>query len=472
MSPSADITPPDLDARFIKLKKKLVAPENREKVTESWKRLLKALKIETGKISEEGSKYVPQVEWEEIVQNDFQIPKDVSQLFKERGVIMINNLIPETQIDTWFQELVEFCKAHPETAGYTFPNPASWYNVFWTKPQMEARTHENVQKLMSILSKQFYTTDPNTLLDLDSQTVYGDRIRMREPGSKAKLALHLDSSSIERWEDDNFRKVYSEIFSGDWENWDPFKLDARAYANENLYHDSESRDTICSSFRTLQGWLALSDNKTGEGTLKVYPNLKLTMAYIMLRPLFWKDPSSGNIDDYEMDLTTSKFPGARPSTGQFFVPDQFFHHLRQNDACVGIPDVKKGSFVSWHCDTPHEVDREHNGPDHSSVLYYGQAPLSLINIASLLDTKKAFLENISPQDYRSQLSEEEMSKEFQGADVANIRNDEGLRSMGLLLFDENESGLTQGQRQIRILANQALKSDEFDYQKHIYNRAT
>lgn len=467
MSPSVATSPPDLDPRFIAIKNKLVAPENREKVTASWKRLLKTLEAETEVIAEQGSKYVPQLNWQDIVDNDYKLPQEFADLFKQRGAIMIDGLIPEETIDTWFQELVDFCKEHPETAGYTFPNPASWYNVFWSKPQVEARSHPNMQKLMNLMSKQFYVKDPNTLIDLDTQIVYGDRIRIREPGTKAKLSLHLDSSSIERWEDDNFRKVYHEIFSGDWENWEPFKLDARAYANENIYHDTVARDTICSSLRTLQGWLALSDNKTGEGTLKVLPNIKTTMAYIMLRPLFWKDPASGNIDDYEMDLTTSKFPGTNPSTGQLFVPDEFFHHLQQNRSCVGIPDVKKGSFVFWHCDLPHEVDKEHNGPGHSSVFYYGQTPLSLVNIEALLDTKNAFLENISPEDYRSQLSDEEKKKEFQGADVKNIRNDEGLRSMGLKEFDVDEAGITDGQKRIRQLANQALKSNKFDYHKYL-----
>ena len=41
---------------------------------------------------------------------------------------------------------------------------------------------------------------------------------------------------------------------------------------ENLYKDEDDtggKSTICSSFRTLQGWLALSNNKSGEGTLSI-----------------------------------------------------------------------------------------------------------------------------------------------------------------------------------------------------------
>ena len=55
--------------------------------------------------------------------------------------------------------------------------------------------------------------------------------------------------------------MYKINFEGDWENWDAFKLDERTYSKENLYKDEDDtggKSTICSSFRTLQGWLALS----------------------------------------------------------------------------------------------------------------------------------------------------------------------------------------------------------------------
>jgi len=457
--------PPDLGPRFIEIKKSLVAPANRDKVTASWKRLLRQLSTEFTEINAQGSSYVPTVDWNKIVQNNYQLPRDVEEKFKQRGVIMVENLIDVPQIDLWFNQLVDFCKTHHQTAGYTYPNPTSWYNVFWTKPQTEARFHPNMQKLMSVMAKQFHVCDPDCLLDLNTQVTYGDRIRIRYPGAAAALPLHLDSSSIERWEDESYRAVYKEFFEGDWENWDPFKLDDRTYANENLYHDfTEARDTICSSFRTLQGWLALSDNRTGEGTLRVLPNIKLTVAYIMLRPLFWKDPESGNIDDYEMDLETSKFPGAKPSTGQLYIPDEFFHHLNQAKSVVGIPDVKKGSFVFWHADLPHEVDKNHNGNSHSSVFYYAQSPLSVANINTLLDTKNSFIGNVSPIDYRTQLSPEQMEQEFQGADRSHVPNNEGLRSMGLMPFDTSDPSLTTGQRKIREMANEALKTNKFVYE--------
>ena len=461
--------PADLDSRFGILKGKLVDPKFQKAVTASWKRLLMKMEEEFAVIAEAGSSYIPIVYWEDIVKNNYQLPTKTSKLFQERGTIMVKGVFDREQIDVWFNELQDFCKQHPETAGYTYPNPASWYNCFWTKPQTEARFHPNMQKMMNIFAHQFYVTDPSKcLLDLDSQVVYADRIRIREPGSVASLSMHVDSSSIERWEDDNYRATYKEIFEGRWEDWDAFNLDIRAYSTEDMYEDSGAcRPTVCSSFRTLQGWLALSDNKSGEGTLKVLPNIKLCMAYVMLRPLFWNDPASGNIDDYVIDVETPKFPGAEPSYGQLFLSDDFYPHLKQKETCISIPDVEKGDFVYWHTDIPHEVDKEHNGNGHSSVFYYGLTPLSISNIPVLLDSRKSFMANKSPVDYGTQLTEAQREAEFQGADINNIHNLEGLRSMGLKEFDEFDATASAGQIRIRKLANEALRNNLFDKEKYL-----
>ena len=87
--------------------------------------------------------------------------------------------------------MVEFCKTHPETAGYTFPNPTSWYNVL-VKATNRSKVPSNIKAIFKSMSKEFYVEDKeNCLIDLDTQLVYGDRIRIREPGKAAALPLHL-----------------------------------------------------------------------------------------------------------------------------------------------------------------------------------------------------------------------------------------------------------------------------------------
>lgn len=115
------------------------------------------------------------------------------------------------------------------------------------------------------------------------------------------LDAHLDSGSIERWEDPSYRECYRSIFNGNWADYDAWSADGRINAQTDLYHLGGN----CSCWRSMQGWLSLSHTGTGEGTLRLLPNLKASTAYLLLRLFFLDGP--GSFDD-----TQPTFPGSHP----------------------------------------------------------------------------------------------------------------------------------------------------------------
>lgn len=74
----------------------------------------------------------------------------------------------------------------------------------------------------------------------------------------------------------------------------------------------------------------------GEGTLRVLPNLKLTMAYIMLRPFFMNE---------DLDASQPTFPGSTPGHGQFFPTSKFHPHLQQDRSIISVPKVHPGDYM-------------------------------------------------------------------------------------------------------------------------------
>lgn len=68
---------------------------------------------------------------------------------------------------------------------------------------------------------------PQAEISLITPVTYADRLRIRHPGD-AKFALgpHMDGGSVERWEDQDYRDVYSSILKGDWENFDAWDIGA------------------------------------------------------------------------------------------------------------------------------------------------------------------------------------------------------------------------------------------------------
>ena len=199
----------------------------------------------------------------------------------------------------------------------------------------------------------------------------------------------------------------------------------------------------------MQGWLSLSHTATGEGTLRLLPSLKLTTAYQLLRPYF--------ILNETFDATTPLFPGAEPGNLQFLPTRSLHPHLLLDKSMLGIPPVKPGDYVFWHCDLVHEVDRTHPGTHDSSVSYNACVPLCPYNLASLVRTRESFRQVVPPADFAS-YDNGEIEREHgdHGAKRENILSKAGMRAMGLEAFDEEEEGLSSGQREMRRMANREL----------------
>ncbi|KAJ8106831.1 hypothetical protein OPT61_g9281 [Boeremia exigua] len=443
------INSPLLDQRFAVLKKQLVKPEHRQTVIESYHRLVKLLAIEVERIEKYGSSLVPEIDFEVLTATyaGGLLPPDLANLVRERGCIILRGVVPEAEATGWETSLKDYVARHPGVGGHPVNRPAAW-NTFWTKAQMEIRSHPRVLEAMRSVSKLWHVSDPNTLIDLDSQVVYPDRIRIRyptvEPG-QFPLPPHLDSGGIERWEDEENRRNYTRIFEGKWQDWDGWEADHRVDAVSDLYHTG----TACSLWRSLQGWLSLSYTNTGEGTLRLLPNLKLSMAYIMLRPLFQKE---------EFDDSVPTFPGSEPGQTQFFPTSEGHPHLNIDKAIIGIPPVRPGDYVFWHCDLVHGVDEVHPGKVDSSVSYNACNPLTPYNIKSLLSTRASFKRGDVPEDFAR--SHGDLEREYQhkdcGAKKENILSKAGLQALGLEHFDDQEEGLTPGQKEVRRLANEML----------------
>ncbi|KAJ4128765.1 hypothetical protein NW765_013156 [Fusarium oxysporum] len=436
-----------LDHRFAALKKSLVKPENKQKVIESYERLVKILRKEVDHIHKHGAALVPEIDFADVQKNGGNLPDDFTKLVHERGCLILRKVVSEEQAVSWETSLKDYTQRHPGVGGHPHHRPAAW-NVFWTKAQMEMRTHPRVLEAMRCVSRLWHVSDPTIPIDLDSQVIYPDRIRIRYPSNdpgQFPLDPHMDSGAIERWEDEENRKNYAAIFEGNWQDWDAWSADHRVKAQSDLYRTG----TACSVWRSLQGWLSLSNTQTGEGTLRVLPSLKLSMAYIMLRPLF-------HTGEYNDSLPT--FPGATPGQTQFFPTVEGHPDLDIKRAIVGIPPVRPGDYVFWHCDLVHGVDPTNPGLVDSSVSYNACNPLTPYNIESLLTTREAFQKGDVPIDFtRSHGTwEREYDHEDCGAKVENILTKEGLQAMGLERLDTEEEGLTQGQKEVREMANRKL----------------
>jgi hypothetical protein len=95
------------------------------------------------------------------------------------------------------------------------------------------------------------------------------------------------------------------------------------------------------------------------------------------------------------------------------------------------------------------------------VIYNANIPLCPYNIENMMTMRKAFRDVVPPPDFYLDCGgpyEMEKQHEDHGAREENVLTLDGRRALGLADFDVDEPGLTEGQRAVRRMANEAMRS--------------
>ena len=252
------------------------------------------------------------------------------------------------------------------------------FGLYWSKTQVNIRQSNELDIVKKWLNKLWINEhDGETIFDPNHELVYADRVRRREPGDKTLgLSPHCDAGSVERWVDKGYQGVYEKIFSDNFSEYDPFNA---AYRNTTQEIESPAVSHV---FRTFQGWVALTEQGQGDGTLQLIPLAK-SMAFILTRAL---------LDDVdENDLCGSKPARALSVNSKY--------HSLLLRGLVSIPKMNAGDTVWWHPDVVHGVEDHHTGKGYSNVAYVGSTPHCKKNLAYAKKQSIKFLEGKSPPDF-------------------------------------------------------------------------
>lgn len=334
-----------------------------------------------------GEHPVPQLEANDILNQ--RVTEQQKNLIRQRGCCVIKGVFPRQQASDWNQQIGDYLDdnqfveklknaAEDNYFGDLKQGKPQIYGIYWSRPQVEARQDARMQAVQAFLNSLWQSEshgqqhfDPTRIVS------YADRTRRRPPNSGTLgLSPHVDGGSLERWLDENFRHVYRHVFSGNWQQYNPFDAEKRCEVREF------PSPAVCSMFRTFQGWTALTPQRKHGGTLQLLP-IANAMAWILLRAL-------------QDDVAEDDLCGAAP--GRALSISEKFHPLLL-EGFSSIPDMEAGDTVFWHCDVVHAVENEHQGEFDSNVMYIAAAPWCEKNVAYLQRQWPAFVEGRSPPDF-------------------------------------------------------------------------
>ena len=362
---------------------------------------------------ERGEDVWPVIEFADI--DAGTVPAELVAKLHRRGCAVIRGLFPREQAEEWDRAAVEYVDQNHFFENYTGPaddffgtvmSKPEIYPIYWSRSQMEARQHPRMATAQAFLNSQWKsTTAGRQWFDPDRDSLYPDRLRRRPPGTdSAGLGTHLDPGTLDLWMTSGYQQHFRNLFSGDFAAYDPWDASHRTEAAQ--YPGS----TMCSAFRTFQGWTALSEMKHDQGVLHTVPIVK-AMAYLMLRPL------AADVPDDDMCSVR---------------PDQVFPALEKWHAPLleglsGIPDVGPGDSVWWHSDMIHAVAPVKDQQGWGNVMYIPAAPWCEKNARYAESVRAALAEGRSPSDFPAEDYEKSWTGRFTEADL----NDIGRRGLGI-----------------------------------------
>ncbi len=341
-------------------------------------------------------------------------PEQVARL-RSRGCLVVRGHFDHAQARSWDADIVDYVEDNEFFEHYRGPGDDFFgsvgskpeiYPIYWSRPQMEARQSDRMAHVQAFLNRQWkHESEGVQWFDPDRDSLYPDRIRRRPPGvDSAGLGTHSDPGTLDLWMTQGYQQAFRHLFDGTVEEYDPWDPAHRTSGPQ--YPGT----TMCSAFRSFQGWTALSDMDHDQGVLHAVP-IPEAMAYLMLRPLLDDVP-----DDDMCGVTTNQ---VFPASEQWHAP--------LLEALSGIPDVRAGDSVWWHADLVHSVAPVTDQRGWGNVMYIPAAPWCPRNEAYATRVREAFLTGSSPSDFPGEHYEREWTDRF-GVDELNAT---GRRGLGL-----------------------------------------
>ena len=357
---------------------------------ENFKKIEKFIEKEVQEIKNSTSSVVPEISFKELNKSDSV--KTINAI-KKRGCVVIRDVFDDNKVKEWNSDIEKYIKKNnyyelqKEKADLDnyFSDLKSGkpqiFGLYWSKTQIEIRQSNELDLVKRWLNNIWnYKYNDHQVFDPNKELIYADRVRRREPGdSTLGLSPHCDAGSIERWTESNYQKIYDKVFSDQFEQYDPFEA---KYRDKTVLIQSPA---VSNTFRTFEGWTALTEQGPSDGTLQLIPIAK-SMAYILTRALL-------------EDVSENELCGSKPARA--LSANKEYHSLLL-EGLVSIPKMNPGDTVWWHPDIIHAVEDNHTGKGYSNVVYVGSMPLCEKNLKYAKRQAESFLKGESPPDFAAE----------------------------------------------------------------------
>jgi hypothetical protein len=324
------------------------------------------------------------------------VDDDLRATIRQRGCVIVRGAFDRALAEDWDRQLGEYLDTNQFWNRYAERDPVGASTgsriagVYWSRPQIEARQHDNMATVREFLNGFWkHESEGRTWFDPTHDIGYPDRIRRREPGVSSKgLNPHTDSASAAGWRLPENLLVNRHVLAGNVVGYDPYDA---AYRTDPLGPIRLPSDV----FRTFQGWTALSEMWPTDGVLHAIP-IPAAASYLVLKGLA---ADCGLLPD-------------EPESPRRIKADDLLM-----PALSPISTVHPGDTVWWHGDLIHSVGAASNEIRSGNVMYIAATPTCPRNDKYANGMVELFNSGESPRDFPNEGFEMQFTNRASTADL-------------------------------------------------------
>lgn len=421
-----------------------------EAVRSSWRRLLAELKTEVDRVRKAGPDSIPSIGFGDL-KNGRRF-KSFATTLKQHGAGVVSGVLPEDVALTWAEETRRYVS---HNISEDLASACHNHEIFWSPAQVKARAHPNVLETQRRLMDLWHISEKDPLTP-NFPIMYADKLHAA-PSAPTNGAIassdHTNGSCNERWEPEA-ASMYKDIWDGGWEDYDPWTGRKRL---EGLTYG----ENTCSAVQLWQGLLCL-EAQTATAPLRVCPMLRLSTAYVLLRPFFKPKHACPDHPEY-LSADNWKLEPSQSSTlhgewSHLRASDALHPHLCLSETLLPIA-LRPGDYLVSH---PNIISRPQ--PSSNTTMSLPICPLTRTNALYLLRQRKAFLLGQPPPDFQHTGPDDSRWDGRLGVlEISETGGENALRAMGLAPWDEDD---VENVMEAEVVedANNVLFPDRHDFE--------
>ena len=130
-----------------------------------FQKVTKQLKKQLEKIKEKGDEIIPETTFQKIINNNGYLSESIIRRVRKHGILVVRNTIPPKETLNMMSDLLDYMDKNDIYPTSNFTQTAQ--DIFWSKPQMQARQHPNMVKIQKVLLRDLWHKQQDNEVDVD-----------------------------------------------------------------------------------------------------------------------------------------------------------------------------------------------------------------------------------------------------------------------------------------------------------------